>query len=266
MRTNLGLLRRTAAHPAFGAAELDAGFIGRHGVALLPRREPAPSTALAAAVVRVLQDQAEATAAGSYDPFSPWNLSTAWRMNGDGYQDMLLAEGDAVHAVRAHFCPSGPVRHDLPGGAVVAEGDAIDGTRRAAPVVRSGSLLTVILDGTNCSLTPVDPLAPPRAEAEGGNRLLAPMPGRIVDVLMRSGNLVAQGGRADRAGSDEGADAARGAAGGHHGRAPRCATWWTTGRSWSASSSHKPREPCHFRRARENVRPPGRSGVASQGL
>ena len=237
MRTNLGLLRRTAAHPAFGAAELDAGFIGRHGAALLPRREPAPSTALAVAAVRVLQDRAEATAAGSYDPFSPWNPSTAWRMNGDGYQDILLAEGDAV-----------------------------DGTRRAAPVVRSGSLLTVILDGTNCFLTPTDPLAPPRAEAEGGNRLLAPMPGRIVDVLMRSGNLVAQGGRADRAGSDEGADAARGAAGGHHGRAPRCATWWTTGRSWSASSSHKPREPCHFRRARENVRPPGRSGVASQGL
>ncbi len=193
VQTNLGLLRRIAAHPAFGTAELDTGFIGRHGADLLSRREPAPPAALAAAVLRVLQDRAETTAPGSHDPFSPWNLPTAWRMNGDGYQDMLLAEGDAVHAVRAHFCPDGSVRLDLPGGAVVASGDAVDGLRRATPVVRSGSLLTVILDGTNYPLTLVDPLAPPRAEVEGGDRLLAPMPGRIVDVLVQPGASVAQG-------------------------------------------------------------------------
>ena len=193
VQTNLGLLRRIAAHPAFGTAELDTGFIGRHGADLLSRREPAPPAALAAAVLRVLQDRAETTAPGSHDPFSPWNLPTAWRMNGDGYQDMLLAEGDAVHAVRAHFCPDGSVRLDLPGGAVVASGDAVDGVRRASPVVRSGSLLTVILNGTNYPLTLVDPLAPPRAEVEGGDRLLAPMPGRIVDVLVQPGDPVAQG-------------------------------------------------------------------------
>ena len=192
VQTNLGLLRRIASHPAFGAAELDTGFIGRHGADLLPRREPAPPAALAAAALRVLRDRAEA-AAGSHDPFSPWNLSTAWRMNGDGYQDMLLAEDETVHAVRAHFCPGGSVRLDLPGGAVMAEGDAVDGIRRTAPVVRSGDLLTVILDGTNYPLTLVDPLAPPRAEVEGGDRLLAPMPGRIVDVLVRPGDPVAQG-------------------------------------------------------------------------
>ena len=194
VQTNLGLLRRIAAHPAFGAAELDTGFIGRHGADLLPRRKLAPPEVLAAAALRVLQDRADATAAvGSHDPFSPWNLPTAWRMNGDGYQDMLLAEDDAVHAVRAHFRPNGSVRLDLPGRAVVAAGDALDGMRRAIPVVRSGDLLTAILDGTNYPLTLVDPLAPSRAEVEGGDRLLAPMPGRIVDVLVQPGDSVAQG-------------------------------------------------------------------------
>ena len=193
VQTNLGLLRRIAAHPAFGAAELDTGFIGRHGADLLPQREPAPPAALAAAVLRVLQDRAGAAAAGSHDPFSPWNLATAWRMNGDGYQDVLLAEGEAVHAVRAYSCRDGSVRLDLPGGTVVTAGDVIDGVRRTTPVVRSGSLLTAILDGTNYPLTLVDPLAPPHAEVEGGDRLLAPMPGRVIEVLVRAGDAVARG-------------------------------------------------------------------------
>ncbi len=194
VQTNLGLLRRIAANPAFAAAELDTGFIGRHGADLLPQREPAPPAVLAAAALRVLQDRAEATvAAGSHDPFSPWNLPTAWRMNGDGYQDVLLAEGDALHAVRAHSCPDGSIRLDLPGGTVVAAGDSMDGVRRVIPVVRSGSLLTAILDGTNYPLTLVDPLAPPLAEVEGGDRLLAPMPGRVVEVLVRPGASVARG-------------------------------------------------------------------------
>ncbi len=192
LQTNLGLLRRIAAHPAFGAAELDTGFIGRHGAGLLPAREPAPAAALAAAVLRVLHDRAETTA-GSHDPYSPWNLPTAWRMNGDGYQDVLLAEGDALHAVRAHSCADGSTRLDLPGGTVIAAGSAIDGVRRATPVVRSGSLLTVILDGTSHALTLVDPLAAPQAEMAGGDRVLAPMPGRVVDVLVRPGDSVARG-------------------------------------------------------------------------
>ena len=193
VQTNLGLLRRIAAHPAFGTAELDTGFIGRHGADLLLRREPAPPAALAAAALRVLQYRAAMAAAGSHDPFSPWNLTTAWRMHGDGYQDMLLAEGGAVHAVRAHSHPDGSIRLDLPGGTVVAADNATDGVRRTTPVIRDGRLLTVILDGTNYPLTLVDPLAPPRAEVEGGDRLVAPMPGRIVEVLVRPGDPVAQG-------------------------------------------------------------------------
>ena len=196
LQTNLGLLRRIAAHPAFAAAELDTGFIGRHGAELLPNHKPAPPVALAAVALRVLRDRAaatEAAAARSHDPFSPWNQPTAWRMNGDGYQDMLLAEGDATHAVRAHPRLDGSVRLDLPGGSVDAGNDTIDGVRRVVPVIRSGNMLTAILDGTNHSLTLVDPLAPALAEAAGGDRLMAPMPGRVIDVLVQPGDAVARG-------------------------------------------------------------------------
>ncbi len=196
VQTNLGLLRRIAEHPAFAAAELDTGFIARHGAALLPEPEPAPAIALAAAALDVLRQRAETTeaaAARSHDPHSPWNLATAWRMNGDGYQDLLLADGDAVHAVRAHPRSDGSVRLDLPGGSIEAHGAAIGGVHRAAPVIRQGDRLTVILDGTNHELVLVDPLASALADTAGGDRLMAPMPGRVVDVLVRPGDTVARG-------------------------------------------------------------------------
>ena len=196
VQTNLGLLRRIAAHPAFAAAELDTGFIGRHGAALLPQSAPAPAAVLAAAALEVLRLRAEATqatAARSHDPFSPWDLATAWRMNGDGYQDLLLAEGDTVHAVRAHPRADGSVRLDLPSGSVEARGATIDGIHQAIPVVRDGDAMTAILDGTNYRLVLVDPLASALVDTAGGDRLLAPMPGRIIDVLARPGEAVARG-------------------------------------------------------------------------
>jgi 3-methylcrotonyl-CoA carboxylase alpha subunit len=196
VQTNLGLLRRIAAHPAFGAAELDTGFIGRHGAALLPVPAPASATVLAAAAMEVLRHRTQATevaAARSHDPFSPWNLATAWRMNGDGYQDLLLAEGEVVHAVRAHPRTGGSVRLDLPGGSVEAHGATIDGVHQALPVIRDGAALTVILDGTNHELILVDPLAPALVDTAGGDRLMAPMPGRVIDVLIRPGDTVARG-------------------------------------------------------------------------
>ncbi len=196
VQTNLGLLRRIAAHPAFVAGELDTGFIARHGAALFPQPEPAPAAALAAVALEVLRHRAEATEAAatrSHDPFSPWNLPTAWRMNGEGYQDLLLADGDTVHAVRAHPRTGGLVRLDLSSGSVEAVGSIVDGVHRSVPVIRDGDTLTAILDGTNHKLTLVDPLAPALADLAGGDRLMAPMPGRVIDVLVQPGDAVARG-------------------------------------------------------------------------
>ena len=193
LQTNLGLLRRIAAHPAFAAADLDTGFIGRHGDALMPAHEPAPPEALAAVAMQVLQDRARSTPVASKDPFSPWNQHSAWRMNGDGYQDMVLDEAGVTHAIRAWSQPDGSVRLDLPGGPTEMDGGAIGGVHRAIPVVRTGDVLTAILDGQNFALTVVDPLAPPSAETTGGDRLIAPMPGRVIDVLVAPGQAVARG-------------------------------------------------------------------------
>ncbi len=208
VQTNLDLLRAIAAHPAFAAAELDTGFIARHGAALLAPRGPAPDLALAAAALRVLQDRADAAVrqAGA-DPYSPWTLATAWRMNGDGYQDLMLRDGDLVHSVRAHPRPDGGARLDLPGGAVDvgavdvvavdvgAGADAVmlDGTRHRVTVVRDGDTLTAVIGGVNWPLVLIDPLAPAAGQDAGGDRVVAPMPGRVIQVAAHEGQTVRRG-------------------------------------------------------------------------
>ena len=57
-------------------------------------REPA---VLAAAALKVLAEL-RASRVPSADPWSPWNVGDAWRMNGDGYQDLHLRSRRRAHS------------------------------------------------------------------------------------------------------------------------------------------------------------------------
>jgi len=197
--TNLSFLKTLADHPAFRAAELDTGFIGRYGDDLFPPVGPAPRLALAAAAFRVLRDRqaaVTASAALSHDRHSPWNLAHAWRLNGDGYQDLVLLDGEVQVSVRAHPHLGG-FRLDLPDGPALVMGDdetlTLDGVKRRVTLVRIGDELTVMLGGANHRMTIVDPLKPARSEAAGVGRLTAPMPGKITQVLVAAGDTVKRG-------------------------------------------------------------------------
>jgi 3-methylcrotonyl-CoA carboxylase alpha subunit len=205
MATNLDLLRAIADHPAFAAAELDTGFIARHAAGLLPTMPAAPeaqATIWAAAALTVVQDQrtaAEAQAGATGDPWSPWTAMDAWRMNGDGYQDLHFRQGDALPVrLRAYPQPDGSFRLDLPGASVRAaltEDEAgpllvLDGVSRRLRVVRRGAELTVILGGRIHTMVHEDPLAPPQTETAGSGRVTAPIPGRVARVLVQPGDAV----------------------------------------------------------------------------
>jgi 3-methylcrotonyl-CoA carboxylase alpha subunit len=203
--TNLGLLRAIAAHPAYAAAELDTGFIARHAAALTPAAPAEAETdaaVFAAAALTVVADQRAAIQAQAQltgDPWSPWTSVDAWRMNGEGYQDLQFSRDDGTPAVLRTFPQAdGSLRIDLPGNAVHAAlaGDAagpilkIDGVSQRLRVVRRGDELTVILSGRNYVLRHVDALAPPRTETAGSERVTAPIPGRITRLLVQPGDVV----------------------------------------------------------------------------
>jgi 3-methylcrotonyl-CoA carboxylase alpha subunit len=202
--TNLGLLRAIAGHPDFAAAALDTGFIPRHAAGLLAAPEPGDEMPeiWAAAALSVLRERRAAVAAearASLDPWSPWAEADAWRMNGDGYHDLCLRRGDAAPVtLRAHPQPDGSFRLDLPTGPAQAEliEEAtgallrLDGVVRRLVVVRQGTTLTVILNGRNHPFELVDPLAPPRTDAAGSERVIAPIPARVTRVLVEAGDAV----------------------------------------------------------------------------
>ena len=89
--SNLDLLHRIAAHPAFAAGGVDTGFIARYADTLLAAQDTPPDDVLAAAALGVLTDEAEAAAqqatAGA-DPYSPWHARDQWWLNASA--DRLL--------------------------------------------------------------------------------------------------------------------------------------------------------------------------------
>jgi 3-methylcrotonyl-CoA carboxylase alpha subunit len=205
-QTNLDLLRAIAGHPAFAAAELDTGFIARHAGSLMAGSPPAGDEAViwAAAALATLREQREQVAAlarDAGDRWSPWAQADAWRMNGEGYQDLHFRRGEENPVtIRAHPLGRARFRLDLPDGAVaaeLAEDEAgtlllLDGVSRRLRLVRRGDELTVVLGGRNHLLHRIDPLAPPRTETAGNDRVRAPVPGRVSRVLVRPGELVAK--------------------------------------------------------------------------
>ncbi|MEE8270253.1 MAG: acetyl-CoA carboxylase biotin carboxylase subunit [Alphaproteobacteria bacterium] len=205
--TNVAFLRAVAGHPAFAAADLDTRFIERHLGDLLPAPAPASRRVLAMAALGVLVERRRAAAASagrSGDRWSPWHAADGWRLNDEAHEVVTLGDGDTVVEVDVQYRRDGGYRLGLPRGAVIARGDLsddgtliadLDGERHAAGFVRHGLELTLILRGADAGthrLALVDPIAA-AAEEDTAGRLIAPMPGRVVAVLVEAGAAVDKG-------------------------------------------------------------------------
>ena len=208
LATNLPFLQALARHPAFAAMEIDTGFIERHRDALLAA-PPSPSDRmLALAALAVLLRRAEDArhgAARSADPASPWHRVDGWRLNGEGHDLLRFAGERDVHAVTVRYRGDG-YGLELAGGAQVARGGVVavdgaaldfwadlDGIRCAATAVWQGPALTLFAEGTACRLTLLDLAGAGDDEDAAPPHLAAPMPGRVVQVLVAAGALVVRG-------------------------------------------------------------------------
>jgi len=201
---NIGFLAAVAAHPAFAAAQLDTGFIERHRAELFPEVGAATDRILALACLDLLlrrSGEAAAAAQASGDPYSPWNSTGGWHLNSDNYHRLDFVDGGEAVQVTAHFRP-GSYLLDLPGGSLLVsgcideDGDLcadLDGCRCWATVVRHGQELTILSDGRSHLLTVEDPSLLAEVHEAAAGRLTAPMPGKIVAVMVAAGDCVERG-------------------------------------------------------------------------
>jgi 3-methylcrotonyl-CoA carboxylase alpha subunit len=204
--TNVAFLGGLAKHPAFAAAEIDTGFIGRHRGELFPESRQISNRLLAIASLHVLlgrDREVQDLAARSSDPYSPWHATSGWRLNDDNYHELTFRDGDAKVGVTIHYRPGG-VLLQLPGegapitavGEIDGNGDLLadlDGVRVRATVVRQGDSLTLLYGGASHQLVLDDPAARADLQEARSGSLEAPMPGRIVAVHARPGQAVQRG-------------------------------------------------------------------------
>ncbi|HEY5899482.1 MAG TPA: acetyl-CoA carboxylase biotin carboxylase subunit [Burkholderiales bacterium] len=183
--TNVEFLRRICENGAFSAGEVDTGLIERHREQLVPPRAGVPAEVLASAAWAELA--AEETAARelahrSGDPHSPWHRVDGWRMNEASHHDFIFLSGAREHLVRVVF-----------NGARTLE---IDGRAYDVPVVKAQAIADgprwhVFHDGGCWTLELKDEL--PSVDADTAGSLAAPMPGRVIKLMVQPGARVAKG-------------------------------------------------------------------------
>ena len=205
LATNVGFLSRLVSCTAFAGADLDTGLIERSRDELFPTPAAVPDEVLALATSAELlrlgrESRTHAVASG--DPWSPWSDCDGWRLNQDNHHVFVFKAGERQHAVTVHYRPGGVFEVELPGGRrmLACEPAGATGVRVwlddesiAATVVRSGATIDVFCAGARHTFELHDPwLAEVEADVHGGG-LTAPMPGKVIAVLVDTGAKVERG-------------------------------------------------------------------------
>ncbi len=171
------------------AADLDTGFIARHEAALIPPPVETPAAALAAfAAVYLERLRLRDEGAG------PWDRRRGFRLF--GASEEVLALRDAVRVrqllVRRRRGAMEVVVDD--GAPISVQADlsadlraAVDGAWHRVPFTLDDGVVSLTFDGVDHTLELLDPYAPRGGDAAAEGRLSAPIPGRVVQMLVAAG-------------------------------------------------------------------------------
>lgn len=210
-KSNVEFLERLVRHPAVVEGRIDTGYLDRH----LDEFMPAPHDGdtdllLAAAAGQLLAQEREALAraGASGDPTSPWAIADGWRLGHGGQRSLAFLQGEQRHELHAHGS-GGDYRIGFQGrswhvqGARREGGDGlslrIGGRGRRFTLVMDtlpeGRQRLVVHDGDRrLRLLGVAMYRHERTDAgSAGDRVLAPMPGRVVLVRAAAGDEVEAG-------------------------------------------------------------------------
>ena len=202
---NRDFLVRLVRHRDFAAGTIDTGFIEHHRAALTIPLSAAPLAAVAAASIALLHEEPKADPIadpGARDSYSPWSLHDGWRLVGETEYELDWLDAGLERRVKIRFARSALslVMDDESTAEVrrISRHESelafeLDSVPMRASVRRQGADFEVALEGRSWQLRHLDGLARRAGPEAGPARLVAPVHGRVLEVLVPAGSKVKRG-------------------------------------------------------------------------
>jgi 3-methylcrotonyl-CoA carboxylase alpha subunit len=201
-KSNIAFLETLVRHPTIVGGTIDTGYLDRHlDEFLAGDAAPSPAALFAAATAVLLHEEQTAldAARAGGDPHSPWAMADGWRIGHSGKRIAVLAQRGERHEIEAHghggeyMLAHGDrrcaVRHArIEGDWLSAHFD--DEARRVRVAVDEQRVRVHTGEGARESFVRAPAFAFESGSHEGGDRVIAPMPGRVVLVRAKAGDEV----------------------------------------------------------------------------
>jgi 3-methylcrotonyl-CoA carboxylase alpha subunit len=196
LSTNVAFLRRVVGTASFSQADLDTALIERERVALFE----APALPLHVAAAGVIARELAVDA--SLQTADPWSRRDGWRLFGGATRHFDLDIAGQHHAVSLHRAHKGALTLAIGDTRCAFQStalgqdryDVVLGDQRLTlSVYAQGERISVFAPQGLLTLQEVDVLAHAGEGASPGGRLTAPMPGKVISVLVKVGDAVKSG-------------------------------------------------------------------------
>ncbi|MBA6289021.1 acetyl/propionyl/methylcrotonyl-CoA carboxylase subunit alpha [Colwellia sp. MB3u-4] len=202
--TNIDFLYNLATCAPFVNADIDTSFIEKNQAIIFHDNEQSLAGELPmAALYLVLSQaqQAQAKAAKTNDPFSPWNMTNAWRLNEANIHHMVLAHNGKEYPIIVEQKRQGSGSYYLisvDGQTVDCQGRienetlyaSIDGYRSHATIAKNANQISLFHQNGVFNFIHILPDCGDNSADDNHGGLLAPMNGTMVSVLIKAGDNV----------------------------------------------------------------------------
>jgi 3-methylcrotonyl-CoA carboxylase alpha subunit len=207
--TNVEFLQRIVASEPFASGDLDTGLIERHHDALFaPANKPFKEALALACAALLTREGGTAHGASPWDALSHWRLNSGytqtlgWRTIDDGTRDdsdnaftVVFARNGGTQALVQTLEHDG-VREDFTWSVGAGEHEfraTIGDARVTGRVFVDGDRFHVFCLGETLAFEWQNLLAHAADAEHGEGRLTAPMPGKVIAVLVEAGAVVEKG-------------------------------------------------------------------------
>jgi 3-methylcrotonyl-CoA carboxylase alpha subunit len=201
LQTNRALLWRLVNSPEFAAGNLDIGLVERNLNQLLTPDRPISFPLLALATAALLERERAKTTPQTTDQFSPWTQTSGWRLNAEFVRTLFWRTDYHSVAAKLTYSRKGYLLelngHSVSVSVFEQKDNAFvlltDTGKIVGRVYQQDDIFEVVADGEQVRFYWVDPVGAASHAEHVEADLSAPMPGKIVAVLVKNGETVSKG-------------------------------------------------------------------------